>query len=631
MLSEPRREEGRILFAPPRPYAYGLLSKLIYRDDLVVPMTAGMTKPALQITCEADGWVLQKFVRDENGYIGGIFVREADQQVVIVHRGSDNLESWLTDLETVIQGKPGGFLKSAIELVADPLVMSLVKRDGYRLSHTGHSLGGFLAQICVYWSQQEAYPDTYIPDACAVTFDSPGAADLMGIMQSNVDSERARIQIGRLNIHNFCAMPTIVSTYGRQTGTLWHVKGEGEDGRLAKVMHHKLDTILERFNPAGYPREARQMRDWPQADYGAYMDPASTVIKGAIKLPFAILNAIYRKVRSSRAPTWYDRLVASKTDQLAAFLAAAPKEGGHWPELISFVDSLNAGIDSHYLASSLDSEESFHRLGLFHFDREVQTLITELDFASRRTEDFGWKDHLKAHFGEGGARLLSEYALSTDGVELVLTDPTGNALEFQRALHQVLKERGMVSYARFASQNIGQLKEKIRILEAAVQASEAVEPILRPQIEALGARLQGLERQLAERQVAAEPVGRIGLFAVGGAAATAPNAEASGTSFGTTAEETIKKLEAAEEATRGREVGTLAVDAAVASGQGARATHTNFGPAFLDRLDRPGVAEFARAYARDRDAGATGSGSGQGAGGESASEGHSSEGPSPKK
>jgi len=85
----------------PTPYEYALLSTAIYSDQLHEKnKTYEHSMPAEQQLLANKGWDLVKFVELRNGYIGGIWINNATQQVVIVHRGSQNVTSWITDIES---------------------------------------------------------------------------------------------------------------------------------------------------------------------------------------------------------------------------------------------------------------------------------------------------------------------------------------------------------------------------------------------------------------------------------------------------------------------------------------------------------------------------------------------------
>ena len=147
-----------ILPQVPTPYEYALLSTAIYEDKWGQQKPTSMTEVQQQYL-NSKGWKLVEFISLPNAYVGGIWVNDNTQQIVIAHCGSQNATSWVTDIESVVRLKSGSFVKSAIEILAHPLVKECQKK-GYRLSITGHSLGGFLAQVSVYWSHRAEEPET---------------------------------------------------------------------------------------------------------------------------------------------------------------------------------------------------------------------------------------------------------------------------------------------------------------------------------------------------------------------------------------------------------------------------------------------------------------------------------------
>lgn len=154
------------------PLDYALISQAIYADDLHVHVEGPVpsSTPEIQNQLKKKDWKLIEFIKNPSGYIAGIWVNDIQNHIVIAHRGSLNPTSWVTDIETVIQKKPGSFVKEVIELLTHPQILEYRKR-GYRLSTTGHSLGGFLAQISVFWSQRPEFPETYYPAMSAMVFE----------------------------------------------------------------------------------------------------------------------------------------------------------------------------------------------------------------------------------------------------------------------------------------------------------------------------------------------------------------------------------------------------------------------------------------------------------------------------
>ena len=369
----------------PTPYEYGLMSKAIYADNLRLE-GADTPLPERQKVLHQKDWQLAAFIAPANDYRGGIFVHYERKQVVIAHRGSLNATSWITDYETVIHRKPGGFVHSVLDTLSHPKVLAL-RSQGYHLSTTGHSLGGFLAQVAVYWAQRREFKDTHYPAMSAMVFDSPGALDFLKVLQSNLPREQDAVNLKHLNIHNFSAMPTIVSTYGTHTGTIWHLN-QPLEMRLAFVNAHRMEHILSGFDPGTeQPKIFRQMTDWPQADYSEYNSLSNVVSKVAnetIKLPFNIMNKIYKGIKGlagyERTDTWYDQIVKNPSGQVQRFLSQTTR--GFVPEEQDLETTLGMALSMHYGAQPQQASEQV--IDLHHFSPAVQRVLVDLNLDMAR-------------------------------------------------------------------------------------------------------------------------------------------------------------------------------------------------------------------------------------------------------
>jgi hypothetical protein len=399
-------------------YDYALLSSAVYSDALATSNTAAI--PDSQRLLLEKGWNLAEFIRidseEGNGYRGGIWVNDVTEQVVIAHRGSKNLQSWLTDLESVVRGRPSGFIKEALNLLSHPVVIAK-RAEGYRISTTGHSLGGFLAQICTFWSHRRDMESSYFPNMSAIVFDSPGAADLMELMRSHLRAEQASISIENLNIQNFVARPNIVNTFGVHTGTIWQIR-QRENIGLGFVLSHKLsDEIIPAFNSEiGHLTDYRQITDWPQADYSnlTHLATVGGAATAVIASPFRILNHSYQHLKSrlgmQHKASWLDRCMGGK--EVQSFLQEAAQDN-YRPDLAeSAVKALNLAIAGHY--GSISPTRSIKTIGVQNFDVEVRGFLAELQILQTSVQGIdALEQALQAKFtlSQQEMNLLNSYEL----------------------------------------------------------------------------------------------------------------------------------------------------------------------------------------------------------------------------
>lgn len=453
----------------PTPYESALISTLSYLNplDLIPPKKSDDVDKSYNayMYLKDKGWRLEpKNIIHENDYFGYIWINDETHQIVISHRGSQNATSWITDAESVVQSKVGEFVTSAINTLSHPTVLEYRKK-GYRLSSAGHSLGGFLAQILVFWSKRQEFLETYYPEMSAHVFDSPGICEFLEERNSNIKSEENKIKASSLNIHNFCATPTLVSTYGTQTGTIWHLPDAGKDA-FSFVTDHRMGQILKGFDPVtGQPKDFRQMADWPQADYSHYEGLISTVEHLAgegIKAPFTFLNFLYKKfIKRNPSDTWYDQIFR-KDGQVEIFL----RQSSYRPDKLQLEEKISLALKAHYIFKS--PKESMTKISLVHFHPAIQTFLSDL-FAARKfgLDKLGLEAKLRNYYGPVGFELLSKFSLSIQGdkVEVILPDDyQGNIFTFQNDLHNLFRNKEILSIRKLYGERVSEMDIEIKNL-----------------------------------------------------------------------------------------------------------------------------------------------------------------------
>lgn len=446
-----------VLLPPPYPYDYALLSEASYSDKL----------PSPHSELSKRGWKRIIFIKND-GYHGSVWVHHDKKQIVIAHRGSDNVDAWIAYAHAIIRLERCRFINSAVNLLQHKTVVAY-KNQGYRLSTTGHSLGGFLAQVCVYWSKRSDFKETFYPDMSAIVFDSPGAVDFLMALRSNLEREQGRILLEHLNIHNFCAMPTIINTYGKHTGTLWHLYTKEKD-TFNFIYAHSMSIILTGFDSkTSQPHHFRTMRDWPQADYSEYESFIKTVNKiatEAVKFPFNCLNMLYKTIKHymgyTPQKTWYDHLFTDE-GELSKYLHCTSKVG-RWPTPQDFNQKLRLALDAYYRVTSFE-KGTIKQIDIHHFDIETQLFLIKL-YANRPwPHDF--LTALNLYYGDG-VKLLKSFQIICEGkiteVKLVKDYPH-NILDFQASLQTLLHRKGIISIQKFIANKEKILSEQVAQLE----------------------------------------------------------------------------------------------------------------------------------------------------------------------
>jgi RHS repeat-associated protein len=125
-----------------------------------------------------------------SGYQGQTYINENTKEIVIAHRGTEfdrELKKDLLTADRQIVGVESGISNSLPDQAKDASAYTKSVTDqypGYKISHTGHSLGGYLAETSAATYNQKA-----------TTFDSPGSARSIGLINPNYDSKGNLTQV----------------------------------------------------------------------------------------------------------------------------------------------------------------------------------------------------------------------------------------------------------------------------------------------------------------------------------------------------------------------------------------------------------------------------------------------------
>ena len=243
-----------------------------------------------------DGWKLLTTASNfslTNGYFGVAYWHPEHQQVVIAHRGTANLADLWTDLKGVLCNKYVPQMESA-STFAHKVVEVLQefireKRVSFQLFFTGHSLGGWLAQITtfttVYLKREENLflrnnndQDCFHPRT--LVFDSPGCKDMLSLMRDTFDVrlDGRSINIEHLDITSYLSAPNRINTCNKHLGTVYRIYPDlsdmdwwGKNTALYNLATHSMQKIVEAFNPVTgqvHKNEKGELKvhvvvDWP--------------------------------------------------------------------------------------------------------------------------------------------------------------------------------------------------------------------------------------------------------------------------------------------------------------------------------------------------------------------------------
>ena len=289
----------------PTPHVLAQFAKMAYLD-----CTREDPKPP-------DGWQLLTTASNTekmNGYFGTAYWHPEYQQVVIAHRGTDvkNCGSLVTDVSGVLFNNYVPQMSSAStfanKVVAVLQEIEQEKKVIFEVFFTGHSLGGWLAQITTFttkylevrdshevhegWlahftafitktfkgksgiflskqkpkkeespassTEQDSHDirNGYHPHA--VVFDSPGCKGMLLLMADKLDVrlKGSSINLQHLDITSYLSAPNCINTCNSHLGTVYRIfidlSGMGWKERntpLYNLATHSMDKIVDAFDP----------------------------------------------------------------------------------------------------------------------------------------------------------------------------------------------------------------------------------------------------------------------------------------------------------------------------------------------------------------------------------------------
>ena len=246
----------------PTPYEYALLSSAVYKSREAHEVAKGLhLGPVANPIHLPESWkVLQ--ISDErwDSYFGVAYQKESIQHIVIAHRGTNpsDLGNLLTDVEGIIANRRTGHQEYAWEFTKE--VIKNFENEGYTFSCTGHSLGAWLAQVCVLYGK-----GTFN----AVTFDDPGCQEMLAKRQTEA-LRYETVWIEDCDIVNYLSRPNPINTFNHHAGSSYRLSSELlENLSLTSPVEytkqsHSLNNIIACFDPeTGMPREQQLVKQFP--------------------------------------------------------------------------------------------------------------------------------------------------------------------------------------------------------------------------------------------------------------------------------------------------------------------------------------------------------------------------------
>ncbi|OJW68840.1 MAG: hypothetical protein BGO68_04925 [Candidatus Amoebophilus sp. 36-38] len=286
----------------PNDYVHGLLASHVYKEpkegeqdfnDINKEDDGSEKKEELKLPLPPNmnrDWKVVQFEDDStnSGFYSALYVNEGTHQAVLSFQGTKYL---LKDLVVEdMQGVLGNSItkQQTLAYKATKAAVKYAKEEGFNLSITGHSLGGYLAELGIAF----CHLDFNYRQVKGIVFDSPGTHTKLNTFKSNVKNLSTKFSMKKLPITTYLSAPNFVNVCHGHVGEVYrlypHLKGLDWFDRwlqrasnvpmvgkrletvykgLLSITGHSLDLILALFNPAtGKPLEDNYVRvgDWPK-------------------------------------------------------------------------------------------------------------------------------------------------------------------------------------------------------------------------------------------------------------------------------------------------------------------------------------------------------------------------------
>ncbi len=239
--------------------------------------------------------ILKVFPDIDSCYLSVLYSSDKNKQLVLAHRSTnfgDSLTTNIfaqsgaqTDWDAVVKGKP--VKHQAMGYVATEAAINIVKSEDYKdysLCTTGHSLGSWLADLSIFYAQND-----FDYNMKAVTFDGPGSRQTLELLINNCTKS---FKIKTLDKVSYLSAPNIVNCFGNHFGQLYRLYPElvekNPEGFFKNLLHNIFDTtvhvlgveslkstfghhlkfILPYFDHStGKPLEFSEIKQWPSIMY----------------------------------------------------------------------------------------------------------------------------------------------------------------------------------------------------------------------------------------------------------------------------------------------------------------------------------------------------------------------------
>jgi tetratricopeptide (TPR) repeat protein len=195
----------------PRDVDYAIFSEHVYNADIMPGDGVGFLRKSENDYIELPDWRVYRVFHASNGYFSALYVNPKMHQFLLAHRGTEgskwdallNRDDIRADIEGIVRGIYTDQMVSVLEATKE--AVSIAREYCYKLSSTGHSLGGWEAAYSVIYAHQKLKYSLR-----AVLFDTP-SLEKMRQLTENAQG----IDFNKFDITVYLSAPNAVNTLGK--------------------------------------------------------------------------------------------------------------------------------------------------------------------------------------------------------------------------------------------------------------------------------------------------------------------------------------------------------------------------------------------------------------------------------
>jgi hypothetical protein len=372
------------------------LSHLAYQNDV---------RPLLP-----HGWeLLESESNPKDGYHGKAFEHKEHGHIVIAHRGTiPGLQSWVTNIQGIVQGDITSQQASA--LTFSEKIYKKAEEQRQSVSITGHSLGGWLAEIVHYHLFCEG------KFSLTRVFDSPGSIPMLRNLRSNLRYQRP--ELNALGITSILSHPNLVNSCNEHPGLVYHVKldlpnftNQLEENLFYTWETHSIKRIAEALSSTvELSHRISTVTDWPVVKWQDA--PAIGFLSGCRKVVKEAVSPRISEDAGTVLSALVDYLLSDRQQYDGVFKHANPSNQYDPQQAdLSYWDLYKLKFQAHYCVKPFDpylfhpNELSFKARDFFKHCKKMAQIskeypdleLVEVDpriqeaLASCTKEGNGWK------------------------------------------------------------------------------------------------------------------------------------------------------------------------------------------------------------------------------------------------